>query len=139
MSFHWSASAIIAVLGGVASHRLLLIHGELDEYSVAIGSAFAASWALISFYTSLHTDSLLLGIFLGTLLFLLVLLGLGGSIVVYRLWQHPLRAFPGQTLYILTQWRSAYQQSLDERYFATLREQHRTYGDFVRAGLYPIC
>lgn len=134
MSSQWATSALIAFAGGVASHRLVFIHGELDNFSVVIVKAFIFLWTLVSGIIAYELNSLTLGSALGTLLFLVFQTGLGSSIAVYRLYLHPLRRFPGEKLYCLTQWRAAFQQFKTERYFIALRQQHLIHGDFIRAG-----
>ena len=71
MSSQWIIlSALIAFAGGVASHRLVFIHGELDNFSVVIVKAFIFLWILISGVIAYELNSLTLGSVLGTLLFL---------------------------------------------------------------------
>lgn len=135
MVFQWTVLAVAAIIGGVASHRLIFIHGELDNNAVTIAKTFIYLWLLTTVVITLQLQSILVGLFLGSVLLLLAQLGLAASIVIYRLFQHPLRRFPGATPFVLTQWRAVYEQSLDERYFVTLRDQHAAFGDFVRAGV----
>lgn len=134
MSSLWIAWALIAFTGGIASHRLVFIHGELDNFSVVIVKAFISLWILVSVAIVIELNSLELGLVLGTILFLVFQIGLGSSIAVYRLYLHPLKHFPGEKLHYLTQWWAAFQQFKTERYFVALRQQHLMHGDFIRAG-----
>jgi hypothetical protein len=63
------------------------------------------------------------------------LIGLGGSIVIYRIFFHRLRTFPGRRLDAVSKWGAAYIAYRHRRYFATLQDLHAFYGDYVRIGI----
>lgn len=55
---------------GIASHELVFIHGELDEIFTVIVRVFLLLWGLLVVFSGFEWASPLLGLLLGTLLFL---------------------------------------------------------------------
>jgi len=134
MSLPWAVHFALAFAVGIASHVLIFVHGELNNYAVIILQAFIAGWLLLIILAFFSGLSLAIALILGSLLFLTFMLGLGLSITTYRLFFHRLRHFPGHWPYILTKWTATRYAYRTNRYFALLRTFHDKYGDFVRTG-----
>jgi hypothetical protein len=130
---------LLSLLCGIGSEVFMFSHGEWDYHSprvVQIGTSLAAGSTFLFWVghgltftasvreTVLHATAILFGLF--------------GSMTIYRLFFHPLRAFPGPiAARISTAW--IIQKTLPNfRFFLTVRELHKQYGDFVRISeLYP--
>jgi hypothetical protein len=126
--------AFCAVVLGVASHVLLFVHGELDNYTISITLSFITGLILTIILISVQVNSILLGIVVGSLLFSLYQFTLGASILVYRVFLHRLSPFPAARPYVLSKWFAARYAARTGRYFAIVRQFHEHHGDFVRTG-----
>jgi tryprostatin B 6-hydroxylase len=131
---------LLSLLCGIGSEVFLFSRGEWDYHSprvVQMGTSLAAGSTFLfwgghgltfaaSFReTLLHATAILAGLF--------------GSMTIYRLFFHPLRAFPGPiAARISTAW--IIQKTIPNfRFFLTVSELHEQYGDFVRiSGLYSF-
>jgi cytochrome P450 family 628 len=126
--------AFSAVALGVASHVLLFVHGELDDYTISITQTFITALVLTIILISVQVNSILLGIVVGSLLFSLYQFALGASILVYRVFLHRLSPFPTARPYVLSKWFAARYAAQTGRYFANVKRFHERHGDFVRTG-----
>ncbi|KAL3476071.1 cytochrome P450 [Aspergillus californicus] len=128
------ATYTITALAGVFSHLVYFKRGEHHLHgtlyvkllftTITAGTATLSYTQGIAWTTALSTVSQLFGIYL---------LGLYSSVLVYRLFLHPLRKFPGpfgarfSTVWLTTQLRN-------NNLHTTLLEYHQRYGMFVRIG-----
>jgi hypothetical protein len=64
--------------------------------------------------------------------------GVISSMVIYRLFFHRLRKFPGPFWAKISRFYSVYISKKRMQYFLDLQELHRTYGDVVRTGKIPL-
>jgi tryprostatin B 6-hydroxylase len=62
------------------------------------------------------------------------LLGIYGSLLVWRLFLNPLNKFPGQPLAKVTAFHHSFQVGKDLNMFLHLQRAHRRWGDYVRIG-----
>src|SRR5947208_11286260 len=121
------------MLLGVFSHLTVFIHGELNNYAGQIASTFTGSFGLLVAIEQFRAG-LIHGIAIATAYFGAYQLGLISSIVVYRVYFHRLRDFPGPRIMSMTQLWAVYKAAVMGRTHAMLVNLHREYGDFVRVG-----
>lgn len=116
------------------AHLGIFIRGEWHLRAPNIVATHASALIigpfLWAFYASLPVSSCFLAF---STLFLIYIIGLFGSISVYRLFFHRLRHFPGPRLAGLTKLWHAY-QCRDSRNYLVLDNLHNKYGTFVRTG-----
>ena len=127
--------AFVAIALGVASHVLVFVHSELDNYTISITQSFVTGLVLTIILLSVQVNSILGGIVIGSLLFSLYQFALGTSILVYRVFLHRLSRFPAATPYVVSKWFAARYASRTGRYFAIVKSFHERHGDFVRTGM----
>src|SRR4051794_13991282 len=96
---HHGDAMIKQMILGVLSHLLIFIHGELNNYAVQIFLAFSCSFAALLIVTGPYSAVLHCSAYL---------VGLVSSMVVYRLFFHRLRKYPGPLLMRITQLYSVY-------------------------------
>ena len=130
-------NVVIASLLGISMHHGLYIHGEWHLQAPIILSthvlAFILLCAIQEYFVSSRLSSGLVEIaVLATVYFCSLL----GSIGVYRLCFHRLRAFPGPRLAALSKLWHVW-QCRDSRGHHVLESWHQRYGSFVRTGWYP--
>jgi hypothetical protein len=124
----------LAVSLGPVTHLCIFIHGELDSYATYIASSFIFACLSTALFCYLRSASLLASLAKASILFSSYLLALGGSILVYRIFFHRLRRFPGDRIDALTNWGAVAKAQRDGQYFLVLEALHKKYGDFVRIG-----
>jgi len=100
----------------VVIHLALVILPWLARILIIPTQAYAIPWDILACFSS-------------------YLIGLFGSISIYRLFFHRLRSFPGPRLAAWTKLWHAY-QCRDSRNYLVLDSLHRQYGPFVRTGKY---
>ena len=123
----------VACVTGVTGHLALFIHGEWERHAPRIArlallaeiALFLVSWKLQQF------------VFRNALAHWLVWnvgfdIGLFGSIGVYRLLFHPLRAYPGPRGATLTGFYSIGLTVSGFQFHKKIQGLHQRYGDFVR-------
>ncbi|KAK6078382.1 cytochrome p450 [Seiridium cupressi] len=125
--------ALYAALFGVVVHLGVFITGEWHLRVAGVVTIHSLVLALMAFWSSEPIPKALLFIFV---LFSSYLLGLFGSITVYRLFFHRLRRFPGPRLAALTKLWHVY-QCRDSRNHMVLDYLHKQYGAFVRTDYLP--
>ncbi|KAK9422223.1 putative Tryprostatin B 6-hydroxylase [Seiridium unicorne] len=126
----FSYLALYAALFGVVVHLGVFITGEWHLRVAGVVTIHSLVLVLMTFWSSEPIPKALLFIFI---LFSSYLLGLFGSITVYRLFFHRLRRFPGPRLAALTKLWHVY-QCRDSRNHMVLDALHKQYGTFVRTG-----
>lgn len=137
---HWTPEAISIAATfaslGVLFH-LSILPREID-YSLAILSiSFLTTWlGLVTIFTTQFNLSFVTAVLRASFAGVSFLTALAISIVIYRLYLHPLRAFPGSwgakisRLYVF-----ALVRRTGGKYHFELERLHRQFGDFVRTGL----
>ena len=120
---------------GVLSHLSYFIHGEQNNNANAIFRVITRG-VFVPLAIALTTNGTASRRLLrGLIPSLGFLVGLGSSIVVYRVYFHRLRKFPGPRFDAISKWGAAYVAYLSRRYFARLEALHIIYGDYVRSGM----
>lgn len=129
---------LLSLLAGILSEALLFSRGEWDRHAPTVTKVFTlvAIGALFLFWmvfglpyaasvreTVLHSTSLLTGLF--------------GSMATYRLFYHPLKAFPGPFGARLSSLWVIKKSIPDLMFYVKLRDLHDQYGDFVRIRKLP--
>jgi len=123
------------LLLGVLTHATFLRVHEVEQFMYTlIFSSLALVAGVFLGYTSLgglavsaaaRETAGLVGLFAT---------GLYGSMLVYRAWLHPLKAFKGPFGARLTRFWSVRQAARDVQYYKVVDELHKTYGDVFRTG-----
>ncbi|KAI5924848.1 putative cytochrome P450 monooxygenase [Camillea tinctor] len=126
--------APFAVLFGVALHLLYFKRGEHHMYGVRYLQAFvitclvATSTLTIAYGVAFKSSLVIVGLCTGH-----VSVGLFGSLLCYRLFWHPLRAFPGPlAARISSLWIST--QNIKPQNHLVSLDLYKKYGPFVRVG-----
>ncbi|RAH58924.1 cytochrome P450 [Aspergillus piperis CBS 112811] len=121
---------LLATAWGVLSHLAIFIRGEWHLRAPAVGAVHTIVLLLSIALASTHSPNAVTN----TLAcFGCYLSGLFISMVVYRLYFHRLRCFPGPRLAAMSKLWLAY-QCRDSRNHLVLDELHQKYGTFVRTG-----
>ncbi|KAB8294166.1 hypothetical protein EYC80_009606 [Monilinia laxa] len=133
MSFATLSKAFMASCTGIAAHNLIFIHDEwhlLAPTLLSIHVILAISVIAVElWYGGLNIES-----YLGALVSIACYLtSLFGSIVIYRLYFHRLRYFPGPRLAAASKLWHVW-QCRDSRNHLVLEKLHQEYGGFVRTG-----
>lgn len=127
---------------GVAVHLGLFIRGEWHLKAPAIVIFHAMGFcSIFAMFHGLHqaSSSPMFRSFSDTgAVVAAYLVGLFGSMTVYRLFFHPLRAFPGPRLAAISKLWHVY-KCRDSRGHHVLEEWHRKYGEIVRTGESLLC
>lgn len=133
---HWTYSTGLAALVGALSHWTYFIHGEHHHRLLLyFGLSVITPLAIVVFETCVSAvpvstrqafiDAFMLKLTYLTSLFL--------SILIYRLYFHPLRHFPGPKTMALSKWGHVFRsRKLDNHH--QMDRLRRDYGDFVRTG-----
>ncbi|KAJ4988541.1 cytochrome p450 [Stagonosporopsis vannaccii] len=118
---------------GVASHVLLFSRGEWDRHSPKVLFAHILLNTAIFAAFILRSDWSLSKCLMETyLVSFVVISGVVGSMLVYRLFLHPLRSFPGPLEARVSSFWVFRKQWPDLKLYIKLRDIHNHYGDFVR-------
>jgi tryprostatin B 6-hydroxylase len=123
---------------GVSAHLTYFIHGERNNSSVRIFRSITGG-AFFVFVLALTTNKTIFkGLLRGLIPNFGFLIGLTSSIIVYRLFFHRLRKFPGPRIDAISKCPAAGYAYSTGHYFKRLQELHDTYGDYVRTGLFSL-
>lgn len=125
---------------GVATHLQFFIHGELDQYVARIIGIHLALYSLRFTQSLFQKANSLQAIIATSSITATYFLFLGGSIVIYRLFFHRTRRFPGSVTDAVSKRSAALKAADTDQYHHMLTALHQKYGDFVRIGkiLIPI-
>ena len=115
---------IVAILSGVLVHQVVFIHGE---WHLRGDSVIVTHIAIATCLCAVRDDPGALAVLYLVSLFL--------SISIYRLFFHRLRHFPGPKLAALTKLWHVW-KCRDSRGHLVVDEWHKSYGTFVRTGMY---
>ena len=128
-----SHSCLAAILG-VVSHQRLFIRGEWHMQAPTLAKFYAALSILVFLFESRWKGSDILGSLWATLLIITAYAGaLFTSIVIYRVFFHRLRKFPGPWMAKCTKFWHVY-KCVDGKNHLLLDNLYRQYGQFVRTG-----
>lgn len=125
---------LLSALAGTLSHIFYFKKGEHhangSQYAKVFTGVFAAATALLHFTQSIAWDQASLTV---CKFFLSYAIGLYSSLIIYRIFFHPLRKFPGPFFAGIS---SAWQPLAvnDQNNFRLLHRLHQKYGPFVRYG-----
>lgn len=142
LSFVSDETHIAATFGtlGILSH-LLILTSEIDSAvgSLLIGGFLTWAGLATSFLKLLGVDSIV-AITKSSLACLSFLVGLGASTVIYRLFFHRLRHFPGRWGAKISRFYTVWTIKLTGfKYHHELEKLHAEFGDFVRTGSSLSC
>jgi tryprostatin B 6-hydroxylase len=127
--------AVVAAAFGVLSHLTYFIHGEhLTNIPKILPAVLFSQCTTVFFLNFFGRFPALAAVRLVLYATWAYLLGLWTSMIIYRIFFHPLRSWPGPFMARITQFHRVYSvRKLDQ--FRYLQELHQKYGDFVRVGL----
>ena len=125
---------LVAATAGVVAHHALFIRGEwhLQGPKVLLGHLVLSSlvWC---FFLRQESATVSEHIWLSSLVFGSYTFSLFSSIIIYRLYFHPLRHFPGPTLAAASKLWHVF-KCRHGKNFRVLEDARRQYGQFVRTG-----
>lgn len=124
----------IAALAGTLSHLGYFIRGEHHRHvPLYVGSAFTIFVLTSSLQVRLYSCALEQAFINTSGMMAIYLIALFSSIVIYRVFFHPLRHFPGPRSMAITKLAHVFRaRKLDNHY--QMDQLHRDFGDFVRTG-----
>lgn len=132
------ASLAIASLSGVSAHLLYFIRGEHHLAAPHIGVTYLILSAIAVLYTCIfevHGDGILHTSFTGLAFVIAHVLALWISIIIYRLFFHRLRRFPGPLSMRVSKLTHIYHLLRNKaKNHILLEELREEYGDIVRTG-----
>lgn len=132
------ARLAIASLSGVGAHLLYFIRGEHHLAAPHIGVTYLILSAIAVLYTCIfepHGDGRLHASFAGLALLIAHVLALWISIIIYRLFFHRLRRFPGPLSMRVSKLTHIYYLLRNKaKNHILLEELRKEYGDIVRTG-----
>lgn len=124
---------VAAGISGFLAHQLVFLHGEWHLQAPTVVTVHLFAIGLVICWESYWTDSL---VAVSSKVLVTVgcyLLPLYTSIVVYRVWFHRLRHFPGPRLAAVSKLWHVW-QCRDSRNHLVLESLRQEYGPFVRTG-----
>ena len=130
----FTSAAISSCFLGVASHLLYFIRGEhhLESISIVV-MATTLPFFIWVFLIVHHNETLLQAALFTIITWTCFFASLWASILIYRVFFHSLRSFPGPTMAKLTKLWGA-RNGATFRHFEIADNVHSQYGDFVRTG-----
>ncbi|KAL4877038.1 cytochrome P450 [Aspergillus karnatakaensis] len=127
-----------ASLTGVALHLLFFKHVEVDKRPASTAGSFVLAYFLIANglpRISSEYEGFIWKHTIASLAWFSLVISLWTSILLYRAFFHPLKNFPGPFGARLTKlWSLNKVLETKIRWYRTLNELHKQYGDFVRTG-----
>lgn len=127
---HLRTTCLLAATVGFLSHILYFIRGYRVPQTVGIIFTFCACGVILS-VLSILTNGLLDGLLVFSVVSGSYIATLSASIVIYRLFLHPLRAFPGPLPAKISKiYNIAIAQHMHEHQNSWVKQ----YGDIVRIG-----
>lgn len=127
------SAATFGILSHFVVFRTLPVEEYLDNLLILY---FATTVAIGSAYLSITDVSFLQALFRVGVITSAFNIGLASSIGVYRLFFHRLYRFPGPTLSKVSRFYDAYLAGKSLQYNVELEKMHKTYGDFIRTGMF---
>jgi hypothetical protein len=126
---------IVAATGGVLTHFLVFIHGEWHMHATRVlGLVVACFSTMLMLDIWYYAESLFVAVASVGALCGVFCISLFASIVIYRLFFHRLRGFPGPILAKASKlWHVIH--CLDSKNHLLMDRLHQEYGDFVRTGM----
>ena len=131
-----SAACIAAAAIGVLAHVVYFVRGHLNPRAFRIFAVHVGVLFGLLVHSSLYLG-VLRGVIVATVLFSSYLAALFSSIVVYRLYFHPLCRFPGDLGPKVSSMYNGYYNS-GGGVHSRLEDAHKKHGDFVRWGELPF-
>lgn len=125
-----------AAIAGVVSHLTYFIHGEHHNQSPLYFKLLLAGIALIFASEFLLGVGTIMGSVANTACIVSAyLVPLYTSMLIYRIFFHPLRKFPGPFMYKVTKlWHVL--KLIKRNNCHVLEDLHQQYGEFVRTGMF---
>lgn len=135
-----SAMATPLVLGAISHLIVSRHHGvEFDAHPWKLVFAYLGSPAALLYYNfsivQLGTFNTLIHTGLSATLFNV---GFFASLLIYRLYFHRLRRFPGPKLAAVSQFYAMSLAAKDMKLCQEIQKLHQQYGDIIRIGMIPI-
>ena len=123
-----------AAASGIASHLFVFIHGERHTQGLRIlGSLFVSTLIASVYFNQSRGLSVKEAVALSSLLIATYVVAIWTSMVIYRIFFHRLKQFPGPFLAKVTKLYHAYLDS-KLRNCDEIKKLHEEYGDIVRIG-----
>lgn len=128
-----------AGIAGFLSHSWIFISGEWHLQATSLLKFYSLSYAaIILVEANVRQNSWQQGFLSGSMICGVYALCLWGSMIVHRLFYHPLHDFPGPILARISKlWHVA--QCWDSKNHLLMEGMHAKYGSFVRTGRSNIC
>ena len=124
----------IAATGGVVSHLCVFIWGEWHLYTPFLFLLYSSLSVIVVLAELFNAHEDAAGASATALMILLTYaISLFTSMIIYRVFFHPLRKFPGPLLGRISKLWHTY-HSWDGKNYLFLDEMHRKYGSIVRTG-----
>lgn len=122
-----------AAIAGTVTHMALFVDGEWERHSPGIAMAYPFIYFLLVLVLAVvkhlpFYESVILSFYASAS----YILGLFASITVYRLYLHPLRAYPGPLGAKCTAFWSARISAARYKFHKEVERLHLTHGDVVR-------
>jgi hypothetical protein len=132
-----SQLSTLSIALAAASPFVFFSRPELDSwFRRFFCSVFVSPVALFFIFYSYCKRSFTISLLLMSTIYWSFLLGLAASILIYRIWLHPLRNMPGPFWAKTSNWWVVYQQwRTGLRFHQYSQELHRLYGDVLRIGV----
>ena len=126
---------ISAAFLGLISHHLLFIHGEHhEEGPLWLGFCLLVQAVFLIAQIAIYKAQVREAVIALTWVMASFATALFGSILIYRIFFHRLRSFPGPFLAKTTKLWHVWKVAPKSDNFRQLDSLHHTYGDFVRTG-----
>ena len=124
----------IAGIAGLLSHQLIFMHGEWHLHATKLLECYLSLYGIVTVMEARLRHLSWQGSFMrGLSVCGTYAICLWGSIIVYRLFFHPLRDFPGPIFARLSKlWHLA--QCYDSKNHILIEKLYAQYGSFVRTG-----
>lgn len=130
MDLSGQPTLLVGPVLAVGFHSLVLRQHEVDHLTLAIIIGSCATYGVLAYYLQFGP---------ATALYVSFWSSLWTWIAVYRIFLHPLRAYPGPFFARLSKWWVVKQSWDTNLHFHRTQQQLReVYGDYVRTGTYQI-
>jgi len=124
-----------AAASGIASHLFVFIHGERHTQGLRIlGGLFVSTLIASVYFNQSRRLSVKEAVALSSLLIAIYVVAVWTSMVIYRIFFHRLKQFPGPFLAKVTKLYHAFYLDSKLRNCDEIKKLHEEYGDIVRIG-----